>query len=74
MQIGNQILICPYCGQPTKVVWVHGHGQCMICKTNFDECCRGETTDETFNQKEETESEKEKNKTNNNTTTQDENN
>ncbi|MBK7441550.1 MAG: hypothetical protein IPI65_08490 [Bacteroidetes bacterium] len=23
----------------------------MICKTNFDECCRGETTDETFNQK-----------------------
>lgn len=42
MQIGNEILICPYCGQLTKIVWVHGHGQCMICKTNFDECCRGE--------------------------------
>lgn len=43
MQIGNEILICPYCGQLTKVVWVHGHGQCMVCKTNFEECCRGES-------------------------------
>ena len=42
MQIGNEILICPYCGQLTKIVWVHGHGQCMICKTNFDECGREE--------------------------------
>lgn len=46
MQIGNDILICPYCGQLTKVVWVHGHGQCMFCKTNFDECCRGESMDD----------------------------
>lgn len=43
MQIDNNILICPYCGQLTKIIWVHGHGQCMFCKTNFDECCRGES-------------------------------
>lgn len=33
---------CPYCGQNTRLVWVHGHGQCEFCKTNVDECCRGE--------------------------------
>lgn len=35
-------MICPYCGQLTQVIWVHGHGQCMVCKTIIDECCRGE--------------------------------
>ena len=49
MQIDNNILICPYCGQLTKIIWVHGHGQCMFCKTNFDECCRGESMNETEN-------------------------
>jgi len=38
----KDIIICPYCGVPTKVVWVHGHGQCAICKNVIDECCRGE--------------------------------
>lgn len=33
---------CPYCGFAGKLVWVHGHGQCERCKTNVDECCRGE--------------------------------
>lgn len=46
MQIDSNILICPYCGQLTKIVWVHGHGQCVFCKTNFDECCRGESADD----------------------------
>jgi len=53
MEIDNNILICPYCGQLTKVVWVHGHGQCMFCKTNFDECCRGENMDDGNNNNEE---------------------
>lgn len=35
---------CPYCGFTGKLVWVHGHGQCSRCKTNIDECCRGEAT------------------------------
>lgn len=25
------------------MVWVHGHGQCAVCHTNVDECCRGES-------------------------------
>lgn len=33
---------CCYCGKEVKVIWVHGHGQCEHCKTNIDECCRGE--------------------------------
>jgi hypothetical protein len=35
-------LRCPYCGRPTRLVHVHGHGQCELCGTNIDECCRGE--------------------------------
>lgn len=35
-------LICPWCGQITRIIWVHGHGQCALCHTNIDECCRGE--------------------------------
>lgn len=34
--------ICPYCSRPTRIVWVHGHGQCEHCTINIDECCRGE--------------------------------
>lgn len=33
---------CLYCGQEAGLVWVHGHGQCIACGTNVDECCRGE--------------------------------
>ncbi len=33
---------CQWCNQPTIIVWVHGHGQCSICDTNIEECCRGE--------------------------------
>ena len=39
----NSKSICNWCGQPTDIVWVHGHGQCRYCGTNIDECCRGET-------------------------------
>jgi hypothetical protein len=35
---------CNWCGQLTTIVWVHGHGQCEKCRTNIDECCRGEVT------------------------------
>lgn len=42
MEIDKDIILCPYCGQISKIVWVHGHGQCAICKTTIDECCRGE--------------------------------
>lgn len=36
------IFICPYCGHLTKMIWVHGHGQCAICGVTIEECCRGE--------------------------------
>lgn len=39
-------LICPYCGRPTRLVYVHGHVQCELCGTNIDECCRGEVAQE----------------------------
>jgi hypothetical protein len=35
--------ICPWCGQPAQIIWVHGHGQCSNCGTNVEECCRGES-------------------------------
>lgn len=35
--------ICPWCSQPSDIIWVHGHGQCSVCGYNIDECCRGES-------------------------------
>ncbi|MEZ5014052.1 MAG: hypothetical protein R2794_07150 [Chitinophagales bacterium] len=52
----QKIFICPYCGQLTKVIWVHGHGQCAICKTIIDECCRGEQSVQNTSEKKETQS------------------
>jgi hypothetical protein len=46
----NKKLICPWCRHETEIVWVHGHGQCIICKINIDECCRGEQCDLTYNE------------------------
>jgi hypothetical protein len=38
----NQLIICPWCGHISQIIWVHGHGQCGICNINTEECCRGE--------------------------------
>jgi len=38
----EQLIFCNWCNQPSVVVWVHGHGQCSVCRTTIDECCRGE--------------------------------
>ena len=46
-------ITCNWCGQLTTIVWVHGHGQCAKCKTNIDECCRGELTQTKCTEKEE---------------------
>ena len=32
---------CPYCGQSSQTVFVHGHEQCVVCKTNVEPCCSG---------------------------------
>ena len=34
--------VCPYCGQSSQTVFVHGHEQCVVCKTNVEPCCQGE--------------------------------
>lgn len=33
---------CPRCHSPLKTIVVHGHEQCMTCKSNIFECCSGE--------------------------------
>ena len=38
----EEIFICPYCGQKSDMVWVHGHYQCSNCKTVVVSCCNGE--------------------------------
>jgi len=35
---------CPYCGQSSQTVFVHGHEQCVFCKTNVEPCCSGQVT------------------------------
>lgn len=39
---GSYQQICPWCGQVTNIIWVHGHGQCSVCGMITDERCRGE--------------------------------
>jgi len=34
--------VCPYCGQSSQTIFVHGHEQCVVCKTNVEPCCQGE--------------------------------
>ncbi len=33
--------VCLYCGQSSQTVFVHGHEQCVVCKTNVEPCCSG---------------------------------
>ncbi|MGC6473389.1 MAG: hypothetical protein ACON5P_01955 [Candidatus Puniceispirillaceae bacterium] len=33
---------CPRCHSPLETVVVHGHEQCVVCKSNIFECCSGE--------------------------------
>lgn len=32
---------CENCGAFAPVVWVHGHGQCSVCKAVMHPCCDG---------------------------------
>ena len=34
--------VCPYCGQSSQTLFVHGHEQCVVCKTNVEPCCQGQ--------------------------------
>ena len=37
---------CPACGHFAPMIWVHGHGQCAVCRTNIAPCCDGAPTDD----------------------------
>ena len=34
--------VCPYCGHSSQTVFVHGHEQCVVCKTNVEPYCQGQ--------------------------------
>ena len=38
----SKVKVCPYCGQSSQTVFVHGHEQCVVCKTNVEPCCQGQ--------------------------------
>ena len=40
---------CPRCGSEVKLIFVHGHYQCPLCKSNVDDCCQGEVCQTTSN-------------------------
>jgi hypothetical protein len=39
-------IFCPYCARTTRLIYVHGHGQCEICKIYLEPCCQGRNTTE----------------------------
>lgn len=42
MNGSREKVLCLWCGVPSNIIWVHGHGQCSNCGVNSDECCKGE--------------------------------
>jgi hypothetical protein len=42
---------CPRCQNLLNTVVVHGHEQCVFCKSNIFECCSGDTCDTDYNLK-----------------------
>jgi len=45
----NNLQRCPRCQSELSTVVVHGHEQCVICKSNIFECCSGDTCGTDFN-------------------------
>lgn len=37
-------VVCDWCGQVTRLIFVHGHYQCGSCRRVLIECCNGETS------------------------------
>ena len=36
------LVTCDWCGQVTRMLWGHGHAQCMSGHRVLGECCNGE--------------------------------
>lgn len=39
---------CLFCGNNIQLVFVHGHYQCPVCKTNALPCCDGDNCNNSF--------------------------
>jgi hypothetical protein len=39
---------CLFCGSNVQMVFVHGHYQCPVCKTNALPCCDGDNCNNAF--------------------------
>ena len=39
---------CLFCGTAVRLILVHGHYQCPLCKTNALPCCDGNTCNDLF--------------------------
>jgi len=39
---------CLFCGNNIQLIFVHGHYQCPVCKTNALPCCDGDNCNNTF--------------------------
>lgn len=39
---------CLFCGSNIQLVFVHGHYQCPVCKTNALPCCDGDNCNNAF--------------------------
>jgi len=42
--------ICPRCGLSNHIICVKGQAQFSVCGYNIDECCKGETCNQTTEQ------------------------
>jgi len=45
----SNIQRCPRCQSRLETIVVHGHEQCIICKSNIFECCSGDTCETDYN-------------------------
>jgi len=39
---------CLFCGNHIQLVFVHGHYQCPVCKTNALPCCDGDNCNNAY--------------------------
>ena len=43
-RVGDQIE-CPWCGKITRLIEIHAHLGCPVCKRPVYDCCDGETAE-----------------------------
>ncbi len=40
--VPSKEMLCLFCGYSAQTIFVHGHEQCVVCKTNVVPCCQGD--------------------------------